>query len=149
MLSDGSRAIIEDVKVEKFDTPETTYNFEVEGYHTYYVTEQSILVHNMCQTNDADKMLQFESRAKLQAHYDAHGGEFEGLFNGPEEYLRGANYVINNGTYVPEMNGYLRFFGAKGGANYAFVGLSQDGSYITTFGIRGVGQLTKVPWLIP
>lgn len=45
------------------------------------------------------------------------------------------------------MNGYLRFFGAEGKANYAFVGLTQNGRNITTFGIRSISKLTKVPWL--
>lgn len=35
-------------EVEEFDEEETTYNFEVEGYHTYYVGESHLLVHNAC-----------------------------------------------------------------------------------------------------
>jgi len=36
--------------VEKIypDEPVTVYNFEVEDWHTYYVSEEEILVHNMC-----------------------------------------------------------------------------------------------------
>lgn len=30
------------------DVPETTYNFEVEDFHTYYVSNSDILVHNSC-----------------------------------------------------------------------------------------------------
>lgn len=30
------------------DTPVTVYNFEVEDFHTYYVSEQKVLVHNTC-----------------------------------------------------------------------------------------------------
>lgn len=30
------------------DKEETTYNFEVEDYYTYYVGKESILVHNKC-----------------------------------------------------------------------------------------------------
>ena len=64
--------------------------------------------------------------------------------------LNGANYVIENGTYVPKMNGNIRFFGSGGKANYAFVGLTKDGNYITTFGIRSVSKLaSNVDWLIP
>lgn len=35
-------------EIEELDEEEITYNFEVEGYHTYYVGEHSILVHNKC-----------------------------------------------------------------------------------------------------
>ena len=91
----------------------------------------------------------FESRAKLEEHFGAHGKEFGGLYQTADEYLAGANYVIQNGTYVPEMNGYLRFFGADGGANYAFVGLKNSGAYISAFGIRSVESLKRVPWLKP
>ena len=48
LLSDGSCAEIDGILVEEKSTPETTYNFEVEDYHTYYVSEDKVLVHNMC-----------------------------------------------------------------------------------------------------
>ena len=46
LLSDGKYGIIVSVKIEELETPETTYNFEVEDYHTYYVGEESVCVHN-------------------------------------------------------------------------------------------------------
>lgn len=46
LLSDGTYGIIQSVKLEQLETPEATYNFEVEDFHTYYVGEQSVLVHN-------------------------------------------------------------------------------------------------------
>ena len=48
LLSDGKYGIIQSVKVVELSTPETTYNFEVEDFHTYYVTEKAVLVHNKC-----------------------------------------------------------------------------------------------------
>jgi len=47
-LSDGKQVEIEKIEIEKLDKPETKYNFEVEGFHTYYVTEKAVLVHNVC-----------------------------------------------------------------------------------------------------
>ncbi len=44
----GEHAIIEQINVEQLSTPEATYNFEVEDFHTYYVTESNILTHNKC-----------------------------------------------------------------------------------------------------
>ena len=34
--------------VEKLETPVAIYNFEVEDWHTYYVADSGVLVHNMC-----------------------------------------------------------------------------------------------------
>ena len=93
--------------------------------------------------------MSFKTNQELEAHFSKHGREFGGLYNNSQEYLKGANYVMNNGTYVPEMNGYIRFFGANGGANYAFVGLTRDGVYITTFSVRSVDSLSKIPWIEP
>ena len=52
MLSDGTCAIINSVAVETLESPETTYNFEVEDFHTYFVSESNVLVHNSCSEFD-------------------------------------------------------------------------------------------------
>lgn len=36
---------------ELLENEETTYNFEVEDFHTYYVGEMNILLHNICDGN--------------------------------------------------------------------------------------------------
>lgn len=54
MLSDGSYGIINSVAVETLESPETTYNFEVEDFHTYFVSESNVLVHNKCVAKDGD-----------------------------------------------------------------------------------------------
>lgn len=40
--------IVEQVQHELLESPVTVYNFEVEGFHTYFVGETSVLVHNSC-----------------------------------------------------------------------------------------------------
>ena len=39
---------IQSIYVETLNTEEFTYNFEVEDYHTYYVSSCNVLVHNTC-----------------------------------------------------------------------------------------------------
>lgn len=39
---------MEKIEIAQLAEPETTYNFEVADFHTYYVTEKNILVHNKC-----------------------------------------------------------------------------------------------------
>lgn len=34
------------ISVQEFDESETVYNFQVADFHTYYVTQNSVLVHN-------------------------------------------------------------------------------------------------------
>ena len=46
MLSDGRYGIVKKVEVRELETAETTYNFEVEEFHTYYVGKQSVCTHN-------------------------------------------------------------------------------------------------------
>ena len=53
LLSDGSYGIIISVKIEELESPETTYNFEVADFHTYYVSDSNVLVHNSCKEVEA------------------------------------------------------------------------------------------------
>lgn len=45
-LLNGEYVIVEQVQHELLESPIFVYNFEVEGFHTYYVTDCAILVHN-------------------------------------------------------------------------------------------------------
>ena len=47
-LEDGTTGTVEKAKHVALDNPVTVYNFEVEDFHTYYVSEQKVLVHNTC-----------------------------------------------------------------------------------------------------
>ena len=47
-LLNGEYVIIEQIQHEILESPVTVYNFEVEYFHTYYVTGSAILVHNDC-----------------------------------------------------------------------------------------------------
>ena len=38
--------LVEDIKIEFADKPVTVYNFQVEDFHTYYVGDICVLVHN-------------------------------------------------------------------------------------------------------
>lgn len=47
-LLNGEYVVIEQIQHELLESPVTVYNFEVEGFHTYYVTDSAIWVHNLC-----------------------------------------------------------------------------------------------------
>ena len=57
LLSDGSKVEIESLKTEHVETPETTYNFEVKDFHTYYVFHSNVLVHNRCNVQELHILL--------------------------------------------------------------------------------------------
>ena len=46
--ADGSVVAVEASESIKLSEPVKVYNFEVEDFHTYYVSEQKVLVHNTC-----------------------------------------------------------------------------------------------------
>ena len=48
VLQNGKYVIVEKIQHEILETPVTVYNFEVEDFHTYYVSNSAILVHNTC-----------------------------------------------------------------------------------------------------
>ena len=68
-----SCVIIEGIKVEKLKKPETTYNFEVADYHTYYVSESQVLVHNLCERdlNEYSKQIRNNKDIHLKSKDDA------------------------------------------------------------------------------
>ena len=48
VLVNGEYVVVEKVQHKILETPVTVYNFQVEDYHTYYVAEVGVLVHNRC-----------------------------------------------------------------------------------------------------
>lgn len=74
MLSDGSYGIIKSIKVEKLSKPETTYNFEVEDFHTYFVGESEVLVHNACKPENVLKNIEYTEKVKKQMARDINHG---------------------------------------------------------------------------
>ena len=48
VMLNGEYVVVEQVQHELIESPEITYNFEVEDYHTYYVGESAVFVHNTC-----------------------------------------------------------------------------------------------------
>ena len=53
LLSCGKEVIIKKIEIEKLIMSERTYNFEVSDFHTYYVSEKAVLVHNLCTPNNS------------------------------------------------------------------------------------------------
>ena len=86
----------------------------------------------------------FKSQALFENHYVKHGAEMQKALGkssySSANYLTVANHVIQNGTYVPELNGYVKFIS---GQKHGFVGLDRATGDITTFHIKTVSELIK------
>ncbi len=52
VLVNGEYVVVEKVQHEILEKPVTVYNFQVEDYHTYYVSNAGVLVHNICVTQN-------------------------------------------------------------------------------------------------
>jgi hypothetical protein len=48
VLVNGEYVVVEKVQHELLESSVKVYNFQVEDYHTYYVAESGVLVHNLC-----------------------------------------------------------------------------------------------------
>ena len=57
-----------------------------------------------------------------------------------EQYLSDANFVIENGIYSHELNGYVKFMK---GDKFGFVGIDRNTGNITTFHVKTVSELAK------
>ena len=61
VMLNGEYVVVEQVQHELLESPEITYNFEVKDFHTYYVGEDQILVHNKCKNDFQTKSTQQKS----------------------------------------------------------------------------------------
>ena len=85
----------------------------------------------------------FASDKLLISHFEKHAKEFKGAFLTADEYLKGAQDVMQNGykveyQYKGETRlGYVQFIenDSKGNAKFAFVGTNNSGN-ITTFHVE-------------
>ena len=60
-----------------------------------------------------------------------------------KNYVADANHVITSGTFVPQLNGYIKLIGGPGNAKFGFVGINRATGQITTFHIKSVKELAK------
>ena len=71
VMLNGEQVVIELVQHELLESAVVTYNFEVEGIHTYYVGSSSVLVHNKCFRGNLMDLTGYtdEMAAGLDAHH--------------------------------------------------------------------------------
>ena len=71
----GEYKVVEKIQHELLESPIQVYNFEVEDFHTYYVGDSSILVHNACSRNNIEKM--GKAKGKMSGNHDVQNKQFK------------------------------------------------------------------------
>lgn len=96
--------------------------------------------------NKTSKTLKFGGDEAIQ-HFGKHGKSVMDALGKTaynlKDYVDDANYVIQNGIFVPEKNAFVKLVGGTGSAKYAFVGLNRSTGEITTFHIKTAKELSR------
>ena len=98
-LLNGDYVIIEQIQHELLESPVKVYNFEVEDFHTYYVGDTEVLVHNQCYK----KLNQNNYRSNALKYYNSDGVDKAAHHMLPQQYRsffseRGIN--IDSPVYI-------------------------------------------------
>ena len=103
VLVNGEYVVVEKVQHELLEAPIHVYNFNVAGFHTYYVTSAGVLVHNRCGEELSDDALkQYGEPGKSKGFRVTKGTHDEAMSfarsqtNGLSEYSPGKYYDTNS-----------------------------------------------------
>ena len=102
VMLNGEYVVVEQVQHELLESPETTYNFEVEDFHTYYVGESSVWTHNKCGAEHGNSL---STKKPTQGYVLKENGTNRVLKFG--ETTRGKYRYTNN--YLKQNNAYIEF----------------------------------------
>jgi filamentous hemagglutinin len=84
---------------------------------------------------------------EAMVHFDKHAKSIINAMGNKSynlaQYVDDANHIVQTGTWVPEMNGFVKLIGGQGSAKFGFVGLERGSSAITTFHIKTASELAR------
>jgi len=163
-LANGKQVAIDKIEIENLAEFENTFNFEVADFHTYYVSESNVLVHNMCAKADGvvDDALDWSRQSPdgmtteqhVRLHEVANNTKLKhSIFNGDSVQITNqawgnrANAVINNsGANIVYRVPYVNA-GITGGSSVA---VSQTCNGVAIVIQRGTSNLlvTSYPIII-
>ena len=82
---EGNKLHLDKKSNEHLDEPVTVYNFVVDDYHTYFVGENDVLVHNMCQLQPVNNSVDANKLNHIFGKAEHNLDEFVHFFNGNQE----------------------------------------------------------------
>lgn len=100
VMLNGEYVVLEKVQHEILENPVTVYNFEVEDFHTYYVGDTSVLVHNKCGTQHGNSLKTSKPAEGYVLKENGTGRvlKFGETTMGPKRYTK--SYLSKNNTYI-------------------------------------------------
>ena len=144
VLANGEYVVVEWVQHELLETPVKVYNFQVEDFHTYYVTSCGILAHNMCNKNES------KSGELSDSELRNFGGP--GKNRGIRQTNGSADEVMNffNSQTIPETrtiqpNGYA--VSGTNSRNVQFTIYNKPNEGLTSICVKGVKGLRKIKFI--
>lgn len=132
--ADGSNLTIDKVEFVKLEKPVTVYNFTVADYHTYYVTDIGIWVHNTeCDLSKWNKGSFDNAGGSAEYHFNRHGKEVGAeelaqYLRKAEEFARTAKKGSTKSYVDGAVEGTIRYK-----KNGKYVDIAPDGT-IVSFG---------------
>ena len=106
VLVNGEYVVVEWVQHELLESPVKVYNFQVEDYHTYYVTNLAILVHNRCKIDDIlEDSTETTNGRGVARNFEKSGGYNQATAD--YEHLAPNNTRTIQTKYGPGRQGYL------------------------------------------
>ena len=156
-LADGTIDVISNTYAELLEQPVIVYNFEVQDFHTYYVTDLGVFVHNASKYVDDGNTVQTDSSndentsdVEWTAHNHKHfptkntswKDTVKSTKNGPAKYSPNIHNIEDferdawqNGTKVTngknwKVNSYDHIIGATEGMETPYVRIENSGNVI-------------------
>ena len=112
VLVNGEYVVVEQVQHELLESPVATYNFEVQDFHTYYVGESAVLVHNLCKVQTGGAKEYSISKSRNAAFRAAKRYSNIPMSEQPVKVIQsvdrmgkaipGRTYIFKNGTKIME-----------------------------------------------
>ena len=129
VMLNGEYVVVEQVQHELLESPETTYNFEVEDFHTYYVGDTEVLVHNKCGDKISTSRPASVADGKITG-YTKHGLESAMGHDGHGIKPSAILDIVKHPTKVIDQveRGTLKYVNEKG-----VVVLNKAGKVVTTY----------------
>lgn len=112
VLSNGMYVTVEKIQQELIARPITVYNFEVEDFHTYYVGENGVLVHNKCGWNTVRESTAAWNTVKnfTSKQMQIYDNVLTKLASGNTKGLNA--HRLTNGNYAADLAGFGKGRGA-------------------------------------
>lgn len=144
VLVNGEYVVVEKIQHELLENPVKVYNFQVEGYHTYYISNICILVHNTCNKDNAgsgelsdSELRSFGEPGKSQGIRQTNGSADEAMNFFNSQTIPETRTVQPNGYATSGMN--------SRGTQFTIYNKPKEG--LTSIFVKGVNALRKIKFV--